>query len=595
MNYDVIGTKTLVNHIYLFLIITALVIFYPIISFFGKIFTTMENTEGPASAEGDLPSNLPEGNSPTDVPAATTTMSNISSTASRNTILDDIENAFSEQFPPKSETIYASPEELHVTVRMLGSQYGMDVIRQGMALTCSRYGQTRKSKKENDCPPEKRRKRENFHKCGCTWKLNFAKVNKKDKEDHRVKITSVSYRHTNGCIPTANELVVTRKHNGAYIQMISQEKLFEVIQLMDAPGKLHPATLRELLKPCFPKLAPITAKDLYNIRLKAKRLAPRLKSSGQLQLATDSYNFTLKGIDDDDAIAVDQASRNASEMLALSLQESSSGWQLAHYLRKLREADSTFTFRIAYDPKGAPTGVVWMTATMRAAFELFGEVLFLDAMKRKLNSLHWPYVGPVVIDGDKEIFVVAEGFVVGEHHEAYAWVLNSLFDMAPGCTREQVYVLYGDLFVDNAILDQCGMSDITKVVWDHHHIRDAWKDKLKNYFLNVDGAFDIMLYANNADKFNEAAAMAKRAVEGNMEATEFIDSYASVPEKFSRYCIREYLGNLERHGSSHAEQNHSSFVSRIGDVILDEPHIGAKKLLDRHVDICKERNTQIYR
>ena len=129
----------------------------------------------------------------------------------------------------------------------------------------------------------------------------------------------------------------------------------EVIRLIESPGKLHPATLRRLLQPCFPKLAPITGKDLYNIRLKAKRLAPKLQSSGELQLSTDRYNFSIKGVDDDDTIALDEATRIADDILQQTLQESSAGWQLSHYLRKLKEADPTFTYRISYDSKGAPT------------------------------------------------------------------------------------------------------------------------------------------------------------------------------------------------------------------------------------------------
>ena len=35
---------------------------------------------------------------------------------------------------------------------------------------------------------------------------------------------------------------------------------------------------------------------------------------------------------------------------------------------------------------------------MRKAWIKFGSMVFLDAMKRKMNSLHWPYIGPVAMD-----------------------------------------------------------------------------------------------------------------------------------------------------------------------------------------------------
>lgn len=97
--------------------------------------------------------------------------------------------------------------------------------------------------------------------------------------------------------------------------------------------------------------------------------------------------------------------------------------------------DPLFTFRICYDDNCIPTGIIWMTGIMRRAYEFFGEILCVDAMKRKLNSLEWPYLVPVILDGDKRIFVACERFVCSEMNDAYEFMFNSLFDMAPGRSR----------------------------------------------------------------------------------------------------------------------------------------------------------------
>ena len=63
---------------------------------------------------------------------------------------------------------------------------------------------------------------------------------------------------------------------------------------------------------------------------------------------------------------------------------------------------------------GAPTGVVWMTPTNRANFEIFGYFVSLDAMERTLNSLQWSYVAPIGLDNNKKKVILCEGVVCGK-------------------------------------------------------------------------------------------------------------------------------------------------------------------------------------
>ena len=55
-----------------------------------------------------------------------------------------------------------------------------------------------------------------------------------------------------------------------------------------------------------------------------------------------------------------------------------------------------------------------MKSVMRARWEQYGDVLFLDAMKRQLNSLHWPYLSVVCLEGDKSVGVCIEGICCAE-------------------------------------------------------------------------------------------------------------------------------------------------------------------------------------
>ena len=50
------------------------------------------------------------------------------------------------------------------------------------------------------------------------------------------------------------------------------------------------------------------------------------------------------------------------------------------------------------DGKKQLFGVQWMTATMRRDYELFGDYICFDMMKRGLNKLLWPYSGIALLD-----------------------------------------------------------------------------------------------------------------------------------------------------------------------------------------------------
>ncbi|MGH7954891.1 MAG: hypothetical protein ACREOZ_02905 [Gloeomargaritales cyanobacterium] len=139
-----------------------------------------------------------------------------------------------------------------------------------------------------------------------------------------------------------------------------------------------------------------------------------------MDCAIENYGIGIeKGLDHEVDEVVDKTSQFAHEILQQTLLEGRDRWTLARYLANLQRRESGFTYKIARDGSGMPVGVVWMTPTMRSAFERYGWVVCLDAMKRQLYSLKWPYVGPVVLDENRSICVVAEAFVNSERLDMY--------------------------------------------------------------------------------------------------------------------------------------------------------------------------------
>ena len=57
----------------------------------------------------------------------------------------------------------------------------------------------------------------------------------------------------------------------------------------------------------------------------------------------------------------------------------------------LLEKAKGFVYDLAYDSDGTINGAVWQTGRMCDNFECFGGFICVDAMKRGINKLLWPY------------------------------------------------------------------------------------------------------------------------------------------------------------------------------------------------------------
>ena len=295
-------------------------------------------------------------------------------------------------------------------------------------------------------------------------------------EDNRgtgpVKVTFRNFVHSGLCVPSPNQLVVARKASGDYGKM-SDALVTTIMTLPEHDPGTSTRALQAMIEEAYPARKSISAQEIFNMKVRVNLLRDEMVATGKLAATKANFVHLFKGLDDEDSDIIDSASKHVHEMIRSVLSSTVHGWKLIALLKKMHEADPAFTYRVDRDDNGCPSGVVWQTPQMRANFERYGCFISIDAMKRQQNSLHWPYIGPVVLDESKTVAVIAESIVLGERMDAYHFVLDSIFQMAPKRKRSEVSIIASDCFVNESLLEDLGISGSCRLMWDHYHILES--------------------------------------------------------------------------------------------------------------------------
>ena len=535
----------------------------------------------------------------------------------RNDLLQHIVRVGNEKFPAGQQVYWLNKDTLKKAVQEeLATRFGFTIAENGNSLVCGRgmnpkhktpaYKKLKLAIEEYSVLEEKKTRNVISMRCGCTFRLRYTKASAKMPlaPPEAVRITEVSFLHTNGCQPSIGQIQVMRKRNGHFTAQLSKQKMWDIIQLLNA-GHVPSNLLRWMLQQILPQSVVFDSQLLTNIRLKAKRLGPACAvesmdiSPGALrQLSTATTAMMLGDGANDSVPFLDLATKHAREILQEALSSDENKWKVQVYMEKLASKDAGFSYCIARAADGSPTGVVWMTPAMRAAFEAFGECIFLDAMKRQQNALHWPYIAMVVLDGDKKIFVACESISCAERIETYAWICNFVFINAPRRRREDVHMIFSDCFITDSLLQSLGIQDTCNIGWDAYHLlREDWPSYFGNALwpIVMDSMKKMLFGFTEADYLEGFTSAIASMRNHDSKYTEYLQKWHRNCGKFANHIVSHRAGSLRRHGSSHAEQNHASFVQRIGPVCLDDPATAISTILRRHADICSERNHAITR
>jgi hypothetical protein len=540
-------------------------------------------------------------------------------------ILTKLEQTTRYLFPPDNSKVYVK-DELRDALRAHGQSAGFAISTESSSFRCTRAWerkgrQTQRSRRV--ISPSKKRIRQTS-RCGCDFIIKFTSV--KGTKD-QVKITSGShYRHWYGCFPGRTQLVADKQSAGSYTRPLDLSQMQSIVTVIRSDPRVSARCLRNLMRPLFPEGFDISSQEISNLRLKVKRLLIR-DDTPTFLTAEDHKFLTASNEDALDAQSpsfVDEATLHVRDILRNALNESTDSRRIEKLLEDLVKKDAGFAYRIARADNGSISGYIYMTSVMRARWERYGDVLFLDAMKRQLNSLHWPYLSVVCLEGDKRIVVCVEGICCAERLDAYEWILRSMFAMGPKRKPAEVRMFFGDgIFGQGAtqFLERLGLEETSYLAIDEYHLLyQDWPRYFGDAWPKFTKLFQNYVYSQTVEECETNYTNLKDSVKGNAKWSQYIDKAHGNKATFVRcyiqavcgkcatsilvsknrlqsgcaHCTIFHLtGNLERHGSVPSEINHSSFVQRVGPCSSEEPAIAMKMMLERQADLSFKRHRQL--
>ena len=203
-----------------------------------------------------------------------------------NNLLQEIVRVGREKFTAGQHVYWQNKETLKKAVQdELANRFGFTIAENGNSLVCSRglnpkhstlaYKKRRLLADENDPMEEKKKRSVTSLRCGCTFRIRYTKASAMMAlaPPEAVRITEASFVHSNGCQPGVGQIQVMRKRNGHFTLQLSKQKMWDIIQLLNA-GHVPSKILRWMLQQILPKSVVIDSQFLTNVRLKAKRLGP---------------------------------------------------------------------------------------------------------------------------------------------------------------------------------------------------------------------------------------------------------------------------------------------------------------------------------
>lgn len=517
---------------------------------------------------------------------------------------------------------WISRDLVALVVKLIAEKHGWKEAKRQIYIQCNRYGEDEKEPLRNFANGTLR--------VNCSLRIvlkalvttsylsesqngkDIKRLFKKNDWDKPVEIKEGSCTvHGGNCHPGRQNRVAVMSRAGAYVKKMPDSALFSLCNIAEFGGKLTASSIRNVMSVAWPSAKLTSKHDVFNLRVKVMKLMPIFrKSNNDYEAFKEVVNASdmLQGIDneelnDDEAYQLGQSLW--LELVNTTDTKEEAMMSFIEYLELIKSRARGFTYKLAEDTseqKKKLLGVIWMTATMRRNFELFGGYICLDMMKRGLNTLLWPYVAVTMYDENMKLCLACEGILCGERVDMYQFVADFLGESAPGRPLSEVNIVAGDGFFDQDMIITLGFINACFIT-DQWHLLDSGLSKMfgKSAYTLLQGHLVGMVKAASEAEFDDTlksandllAVQAKRNGQTEQDLAEF----ASRRKTYASYCIGQIAGNLGRHGSSISESNHASALSHLNDGIkgvngfCEHPIILIRELLKRQkIQVAKSND-----
>ena len=501
----------------------------------------------------------------------------------------------------------------------VGNRFGFVVSLHGSSVACTCRAVSKgyintKEKRRAALQEHQHRSNRKTIKLGCLFVAKFGKVLGKKEKDSPVYITSGSYTHTHGCRPCAQQLLRQNIVGGKYTAAETmREGLQTLMDMMKFEENLTSKTIRKVLKECVPPSVPIDTAFIANVRVRLKKmlLSQEKEEDGkQSKLNTNLLKMTTE----DSSKLIEAAKADAAKgalcsdeldnpeyanittgrlktMLREALSKDGNDLKkIVTLLQNTRDEDPAFDFRIGRDTLGNVTAIVWQDGTMRGHCSRLLDVVMLDMMKRRQNSIDWPYCGPVLITGEKSITTACEAILVTESIDAYVFVMNATYEMS-GVDRRVTKCIFADGIMSASLLRKLGIEDSCNLILDRYHILEVdWPKAFGWHYLQIKTLLKSMVESNTEDEFNARFDEVRKRCPQQAHQDYLTKEVYPNRKHFVSFWTRSYPGHLDRLGNQGSESNHSSYCQRISFGAVTEPALQLVQCLERSKERAAELN-----
>ena len=282
------------------------------------------------------------------------------------------------------------------------------------------------------------------------------------------------------------------------------------VTILNMNPNLPAQMLRPILKDSLPCSTNLDGKFIDNFR---RRVAIHLaKNPNHIMVSMDECKSlsTDKDLSKYDFVGMNDPTvrANLNDMYRKVMENDSNTWSALQFLNQCKKTINGFDFRILRGKAGNPTALLYMTSRMRYNLIRYGNIIFLDAQKRKYNTLNWPYIGPVIKNSDNRIGVTCEAIVTSEDNDTYAWVFKSMVSIEPRWSLKKLQILYGDKLITKKLLNNLNIESTCILHGDYYHLfKENWP-KANNFgtvvFRMIKSHLSRMLLSRSKSEWDKA-------------------------------------------------------------------------------------------